>query len=179
MLLKPSVPPSNLRHIIIYRTFSDRVSCGTDLQSVRAVSDGHCRMSNEAPKTILIVEDEPTQRILAKEILESAGYIVRSSDDGKHGLNMAIKTQPDLIILDLMLPSLDGYAVCTALRECERTAQIPIILITGSKEPDVIKRGLAAGANDFVNKPVEIISSNLFWISSKVGMVFIAVYSSI
>ncbi len=122
---------------------------------MRAVSDGHCRMSNEAPKTILIVEDEPTQRILAKEILESAGYIVRSSDDGKHGLNMAIKTLPDLIILDLMLPSLDGYALCTALRECERTAQIPIILITGSKEPDVIKRGLAAGANDFVNKPVD------------------------
>ncbi len=112
-------------------------------------------MSNEAPKKILIVEDEPTQRILAKEILESAGYIVRSSDDGKHGLNMAIKTQPDLIILDLMLPSLDGYALCAALRECERTAQIPIILITGSKEPDVIKRGLAAGANDFVNKPVD------------------------
>ena len=122
---------------------------------MRAVSDGHFRMSNEAPKKILIVEDEPTQRILAKEILESAGYIVRSSDDGKHGLNMAIKTQPDLIILDLMLPSLDGYALCTALRECERTAQIPIILITGSKEPDVIKRGLAAGANDFVNKPVD------------------------
>ncbi len=120
-----------------------------------AVSDGHYRMSNEAPKKILIVEDEPTQRILAKEILESAGYIVRSSDDGKHGLNMAIKTQPDLIILDLMLPSLDGYALCTSLRECERTAQIPIILITGSKEPDVIKRGLAAGANDFVNKPVD------------------------
>jgi DNA-binding response OmpR family regulator len=122
---------------------------------LRAVSDGHFRMSNEAPKKILIVEDEPTQRILAKEILESAGYIVRSSDDGKHGLNMAIKTQPDLIILDLMLPSLDGYALCTSLRECERTAQIPIILITGSKEPDVIKRGLAAGANDFVNKPVD------------------------
>ena len=122
---------------------------------MRAVSDGHFRMSNEAPKKILIVEDEPTQRILAKEILESAGYIVRSSDDGKHGLNMAIKTQPDLIILDLMLPSLDGYALCAALRECERTAQIPIILITGSKEPDVIKRGLAAGANDFVNKPVD------------------------
>jgi len=112
-------------------------------------------MSNEAPKKILIIEDEPTQRILAKEILESAGYSVRSSDDGKHGLNMAIKTQPDLIILDLMLPSLDGYSLCTSLRECEQTAQIPIILITGSKEPDVIKRGLAAGANDFVNKPVD------------------------
>jgi DNA-binding response OmpR family regulator len=112
-------------------------------------------MSNEAPKKILIIEDEPTQRILAKEILESAGYSVRSSDDGKHGLNMAIKTQPDLIILDLLLPSLDGYSLCTSLRECEQTAQIPIILITGSKEPDVIKRGLAAGANDFVNKPVD------------------------
>ncbi|MGI9568504.1 MAG: response regulator, partial [Desulfobulbia bacterium] len=112
-------------------------------------------MSDEAPKKILIIEDEPTQRILAKEILESAGFSVRSSDDGKHGLNMAIKTQPDLIILDLMLPSLDGYSLCTSLRECKQTERIPIILITGSKEPDVIKRGLAAGADDFVNKPVD------------------------
>jgi two-component system, OmpR family, alkaline phosphatase synthesis response regulator PhoP len=112
-------------------------------------------MAEQAKQKILVIEDEPTQRILAKEFLEAAGYVVRSSDDGKHGLNMATKTQPDLIILDLMLPSMDGYELCAALRAADATKHIPIILVTASKESDVIKRGLAAGANDFVTKPVD------------------------
>lgn len=112
-------------------------------------------MSDKAPVKILVIEDEPTQRILAKEYLEQAGYLVRSSDDGKHGFNMAMKTEPDLIILDLMLPSMDGYELCQSFRNNERTKDTPIILVTASKESDVIKRGLAAGANDFVTKPVD------------------------
>lgn len=112
-------------------------------------------MSDKAPVKILVIEDEPTQRILAKEYLEQAGYLVRSSDDGKHGFNMAMKTEPDLIILDLMLPSMDGYELCQSFRNTERTKDTPIILVTASKESDVIKRGLAAGANDFVTKPVD------------------------
>lgn len=140
--------------LLFFVHLTDRAGNHTDLEFGSCSIKGYLRVSNEAPKRILIIEDEPTQRILAKEILESAGYSVRSSDDGKHGLNMAVKTRPDLIILDLMLPSLDGYSLCTSLKECEQTAHVPIILITGSKEPDVIKRGLAAGADDFVNKPV-------------------------
>ena len=112
-------------------------------------------MSTEVPKKILVIEDEPTQRILAKEFLELAGYSVRSSDDGLHGLNMAVKTLPDLIMLDLMLPSIDGYELCSKLKQCEDTAHIPVILFTGSKDPDVIKRGLEVGADDFIIKPID------------------------
>jgi DNA-binding response OmpR family regulator len=108
----------------------------------------------QSPK-ILVIDDEITERILVKEYLEEAGFRVRLSEDGRHGLRMATTTNPDLIIVDAMLPSIDGYSICTSLRQDPKTADVPIILITASKEPDAISRGLAAGATDFVTKPVE------------------------
>jgi DNA-binding response OmpR family regulator len=108
----------------------------------------------QSPK-ILVIDDEVTERMLVKEYLEEAGFRVRLSEDGKHGLRMATTTNPDLIIVDAMLPSIDGYSICTSLRQDPRTAEVPIILITASKEPDAISRGLAAGATDFITKPVE------------------------
>ncbi len=112
-------------------------------------------MTDQRPARILVIDDEVTQRILVKEYLEEAGYVVRLSDDGKRGLKMAAATSPDLIILDLMLPSIDGYSLCKALKQAEATAHVPIILITASREPGVIEKGLAAGADDFVTKPVD------------------------
>ena len=112
-------------------------------------------MTDERPARILVIDDEVTQRILVKEYLEEAGYVVRLSDDGKKGLKMAAATSPDLIILDLMLPSIDGYSLCKALKQAEATAHVPIILITASREPGVIEKGLASGADDFVTKPVD------------------------
>jgi len=108
----------------------------------------------QAPK-ILVIEDETTQRILAKEYLEESGYVVRLADDGIRGLEMAALLNPDLIILDLLLPSLDGYSLCTRLKQDPATADIPVILVTASREPDVIERGLSVGASDFVTKPVD------------------------
>ena len=112
-------------------------------------------MTEQRAKRILVIDDEVTLRILVKEYLEDAGYVVRQSDDGKRGLKMAVTTKPDLIILDLMLPSIDGYTLCTTLKQTPETSKIPIILITASRESDVIERGLAAGAHDFVTKPVD------------------------
>lgn len=112
-------------------------------------------MTDHRSARILVIDDEVTQRILVKEYLEEAGYVVRLSDDGRRGLKMAAATKPDLIILDLMLPSMDGYTLCTCLKQAEATANIPIILITASREAGVIDRGLAAGADDFVTKPVD------------------------
>ena len=112
-------------------------------------------MTEQRAKRILVIDDEVTQRILVKEYLEDAGYVVRQSDDGRRGLKMAVTTKPDLIILDLMLPSIDGYTLCTTLKQTPETSKIPIILITASRESDVIERGLAAGAHDFVTKPVD------------------------
>jgi len=112
-------------------------------------------MTEQRPARILVIDDEITQRMLVKEYLEEAGYVVRLSDDGRRGLKMAAATNPDLIILDLMLPSMDGYTLCTCLKQADSTAHIPIILVTAAREPGVIERGLAAGADDFVTKPVD------------------------
>jgi signal transduction histidine kinase len=112
-------------------------------------------MTIQQPAKILVIDDEVIQRMLVKEYLEEAGFLVRLSEDGRHGLKMASTTNPDLIIVDALLPSIDGYAICTILRQDPRTAEIPILLITASKEPDAITRGLAAGATDFITKPVE------------------------
>jgi len=112
-------------------------------------------MSEQRAPKILVIEDETTQRILVKEYLEESGYVVRLAEDGKRGLEMATALEPDLILLDLLLPSMDGYELCERLKQNEATAHIPVILVTASRETDVIERGMAAGASDFVTKPVD------------------------
>ncbi len=112
-------------------------------------------MANQQKLRILVIDDEVTQRMLVKEYLEEAGHSVRLSEDGKRGLKMAVATNPDIILLDLMLPSIDGYSLCKSLKGNPATAEIPVILITASREADVIEKGLAAGADDFLTKPVD------------------------
>ena len=80
---------------------------------------------------------------------------MRLSDNGDHGLKLAAKTSPDLILLDVMLPGIDGHKLCASLKSDPTTANIPVILVTASREPDVIQRGLDAGAEDFITKPVD------------------------
>ena len=104
---------------------------------------------------LLLVEDDPALSELLEYRFQNEGYNVRCTGDGDEALVLASEEVPDLIILDLMLPSMDGYELCRAFRESDRTRHIPIILVTASKESDVIKRGLDAGANDFVTKPVD------------------------
>lgn len=103
---------------------------------------------------VLVIDDELTQRMLVKEYLEAAGHQVAVTEDGKRGLKLAISTKPDIILLDYLLPSVDGNSVCKNLKANPATADIPVILVTGSREVDVIEKGLAAGAEDFITKPV-------------------------
>src|ERR671925_1840544 len=84
-------------------------------------------MTIQQASKILVIDDEITERMLVKEYLEEAGFRVRLSEDGKHGLRMATTTSPDLIIVDAMLPSIDGYAICPTFRLDPRTAEVPII----------------------------------------------------
>lgn len=91
------------------------------------------QMKINAPKKVLVIDDDVTLRLLTKEYLEGAGYTVRLADNGRKGLGPAVTTQPDIILLDVMLPSLDGYAVCACLKESPATANVPIVLITGSR----------------------------------------------
>ena len=105
-------------------------------------------------KKILIVEDDPGIQMSIKDEFESLGYRVYTADDGEHGLKMVSKDNPDLIILDILLPVLDGYEVCKKLRsEGDNT---PIIMLTvRDKEIDKVL-GLEFGADDYVTKPFSL-----------------------
>lgn len=126
-------------------------------------------MNNPTAEKILVIDDESTHRILAKEYLEGAGYVVRLAEDGSRGLALAKKLKPELVLVDLLIPGVDGLKICRALKSTEDTSDIPIILITASREPDVIARGLEAGADDFITKPVdwEFIGDRVAYVLAK------------
>lgn len=103
--------------------------------------------------TILVIDDEKDLIELIRYNLEKEGFEVKGAADGENGLAMARQKTPDLILLDLMLPGIDGLEVCRALRSEARTSRIPIIMLTArGTEPDRVV-GLELGADDYVTKP--------------------------
>ncbi|MDM5249726.1 MULTISPECIES: response regulator transcription factor [unclassified Lysinibacillus] len=102
-------------------------------------------------KTILVVEDEFSIATLLKYNLEQAGYIVETAADGQEGLDKAIDIQPDLILLDLMLPRLDGMEVCKQIRQ--QRMNTPIIMLTAKDDEFDKVLGLELGADDYMTKP--------------------------
>lgn len=111
-------------------------------------------MANEK---ILIVEDEAPIRDLLKMGLEAAGYShLFFAEDGETALQLARTRLPDLILLDLMLPGIDGLSVCRRLKSREETAGIPIIMLTAKSEESDVVVGLELGAADYVTKPFSL-----------------------
>ena len=109
-------------------------------------------MANE-PRSggkILVVDDDPNVVELVRLYLERDGYEVLTANDGATGLEMAIEEQPSLIVLDLMLPRMDGMEVCRALRE---ESSVPVIMLTAMVEEDDRLAGFDLGADDYVTKP--------------------------
>jgi len=108
-------------------------------------------MSN---KTILIIDDEEPIRELLKLTLQSAGFdSILESSNGEDGLALATRYMPDLILLDLMLPGMDGLSVCRRLKSSPDTQMIPIIMLTARSDESDIVIGLEMGANDYITKP--------------------------
>src|SRR5688572_10316121 len=108
----------------------------------------------EAKRTILVIEDEPHIALGLKDALEFEGFGVLTADTGKHGIALAKQDHPDAILLDLMLPDLNGYQVCEEVRRGDQF--VPIIMLTAkSQEADKI-RGLEAGADDYVTRPSSV-----------------------
>lgn len=104
-------------------------------------------------KTILVIEDEPDIRNLVTWHLESEGYRTIKSGDGSKGLEAAIHEKPDLIVLDLMLPGVNGIEVCKTLKRNQATAGIPVIMLTAKGEEVDRIVGFELGADDYVVKP--------------------------
>ena len=105
-------------------------------------------------KTILIIDDEEPIRELLKLTLQSAGFdSILEASDGENGLALATRYMPDLILLDLMLPGMDGLSVCRRLKSSPDTQMIPIIMLTARSDESDIVIGLEMGANDYITKP--------------------------
>jgi two-component system phosphate regulon response regulator PhoB len=104
-------------------------------------------------ETILVIEDERDIVELIRYNLQREGFQVKAAYDGETGLHSVQRDLPDLILLDLMLPKLDGLEVCKRVKENERTAHIPIVMVTAKSEESDIVVGLSLGADDYITKP--------------------------
>ena len=104
-------------------------------------------------KKILVVDDDPDVVELLRFNLKNAGFAVGTASNGVEALKKACSVSPDLILLDLMLPEMDGFAVCEILRRDSFTATVPIIMLTALSSEMARYTGLEAGANDYVTKP--------------------------
>ncbi len=104
-------------------------------------------------KSIVVIEDESDILEVLKYNLEREGYRVRTCRDGESGLRLVREENPDLVLLDLMLPSLDGIEICRRLREDPVTRSLPVIMLTAKGEESDVVLGLGVGADDYVTKP--------------------------
>jgi adenylate cyclase len=105
---------------------------------------------------VLIVDDEEQNRSLLHDPLEARGYEIAEAENGMIALEKIAARLPDVILLDVMMPQMDGFEVCRRLKTDSKTAHIPILMVTALSERKERLMGIAVGANDFLNKPVDI-----------------------
>ena len=108
---------------------------------------------NDVRPLVLVADDDPDILALVRFRLERDGYEVLSAPDGETALDLALARTPDLAVLDVMMPRLDGYELTRRLREHGPTTGIPIILLTARVQEPELERGFEAGADDYVTKP--------------------------
>ena len=105
---------------------------------------------------ILVVDDDHFNLTLMRELCESSGYRVVDAKDGEEALKRTEEERPDLLLLDVMMPKLDGFQVCAQLRRNPATRDIPVILVTAMNDMDSKIRGMELGADDYVTKPFKL-----------------------
>ena len=106
------------------------------------------------PASILIIEDDPTILRVVKDNFATRGYQVQIARDGEEGLDAALNGRPDLILLDIMLPKINGFEICRAVRA--EKLEMPILMLTAKGQEEDIVRGLELGADDYITKPFSI-----------------------
>jgi DNA-binding response OmpR family regulator len=104
-------------------------------------------------KLILVADDDDDVRELVVFRLERAGYEVVTAADGEEAVNLARERHPDLCVIDVMMPKLDGYEVTRKLRKTDGLAAVPVLLLTASVQEAAVAEGFEAGADDYVKKP--------------------------
>ncbi len=106
-------------------------------------------------KKVLLIEDNQDVRETTADILELANYKVATAEDGKVGVKLALKFQPDIILCDIMMPELNGYGVLQILSKNPKTASIPFVFLTAKSERADLRKGMNLGADDYLTKPFE------------------------
>jgi two-component system alkaline phosphatase synthesis response regulator PhoP len=107
-------------------------------------------------KIVLLVDDEPGIRETAAMILEGWDFIVHEAEDGRSAVSYMRENRPDLILLDINLPDINGYDICRSFKNNHATKKIPIILFTGLGKTKEVDKGFLCGADDYLIKPVDM-----------------------
>ena len=110
----------------------------------------------KSPPLILVVEDAPDNQVLVEQVFQDSGYRVTCIQDGQAALDWLETNHPDLILLDLSLPEIDGWEVARQLKASDRTAKIPIIAVTAHAMKGDKETAIAAGCDDYLTKPLDI-----------------------
>ena len=103
---------------------------------------------------ILVIDDDELTRMFVRQTLEAAGFAVAEAEDGDAGLAIIGELNPDLIMLDVLMPGRDGFEVCTALRQLKQHVETPVLIMTGLEDADSVDRAYQVGATDFITKPI-------------------------
>lgn len=104
--------------------------------------------------TVLIVDDDPAMRRLGRAMLERLGLIVTDAGDGRTAVELFTRSQADLVLLDIKMPGEDGFSTCERIRRLPFGRDVPILMVTSMAGSDIAKRAAAAGATDYVTKPI-------------------------
>ena len=104
--------------------------------------------------SVLLVDDDPALRGLLRQMLELGGYVVHEAEDGLDALEKLNNVTPDVMVLDVMMPNMDGVTLCKRMRSNVKTIDIPIIMLSGKTQDKAVQEGLDAGANKYLKKPI-------------------------
>lgn len=111
-------------------------------------------MMNERRSTVLIIDDDSIARLLAREALEQSGWVVDEAENGRLGLEAFVRRRPDLVLLDILMPEMGGFAVCAELRRLPEGMHVPVLIMTGLEDFQSITQAYDVGATDFIVKPI-------------------------
>ncbi|ADI83877.2 response receiver-modulated diguanylate cyclase/phosphodiesterase [Geobacter sulfurreducens KN400] len=121
--------------------------------------DALCGMKSEVPErptVVLIIEDDRQVRLLARDVLEEAGFVVEEACDGREGVVKFGRVRPDVVLLDVILPYMNGMTVCRVLREMPGGERVPVVMMTALGDSDAVREAFDAGATFFVPKPINL-----------------------
>ena len=108
-----------------------------------------------AAKKVLVVDDSPTAIMWQKMILRQGQYEVVTAVDGQAGVEAAIAERPDLILMDVMMPRMNGFEACREIRKTPATQHVPIIMVTTRSEMESVEEGFQSGCSEYITKPID------------------------